>query len=231
MMTAEVKKKSSVWLDDLSEGLWKRTPPLMMALGLCPALAVTTAAVYGLAMGLSTTAVLVGSTVLISLFRRWIPKQSRIPIYTVAVATLVTMADFLLQGFLPAIHEVLGLFIPLIVVNCIILGRIESFAANHPPGRALADGLGYGLGYTWALTLIGGVRELLGAGTFFGMRVMPEAFVPWSVMRMPAGAFWTMGAALGLITLWRQRGTRKRKAVPGVGYQGGASVRERGEPA
>ena len=131
-MAAEVRKKQNVLLEDLSEGLWKRTPPLFTALGLCPSLAVTTGAVYGLAMGLSTTAVLVGSTVLISAFRRWIPRQSRIPIYTVAVATLVTMVDLLLQGFLPEIHGVLGLFIPLIVVNCIILGRIESFARQSP---------------------------------------------------------------------------------------------------
>lgn len=230
-MAAEVRKKQNVLLEDLSEGLWKRTPPLFTALGLCPALAVTTGAVYGLAMGLSTTAVLVGSTVLISAFRRWIPRQSRIPIYTVAVATLVTMIDLLLQGFLPEIHGVLGLFIPLIVVNCIILGRIESFAANHPPGRALMDGLGYGLGFTWALTLIGGIRELLGAGALFGVRVMPEAFVPWSVMRMPAGAFLTMGALFGVITLWRQRGTKARKTIPGVGYQGGPSSVEGGETA
>lgn len=220
-MAAEASRKQSLWLQDLSDGLWKRTPPLFTVLGMCPSLAVTTGAIYGLAMGLSTTAVLVGSTVLISIFRRWIPRQSRIPIYTVAVATLVTMVDLLLQGFLPEIHEVLGLFIPLIVVNCIILGRIEAFAAGHPPGRALFDGLGYGLGFTWALTLIGGIRELLGAGSLFGVRVMPAAFVPWSIMRMPPGAFLTMGALFGVITLWRQRGKMKRKTVPGIGYQGG----------
>lgn len=230
-MAGDVERKAGLWLEDLSEGLWKRTPPLFTALGMCPALAVTTAAVYGLAMGLSTTFVLLGSTALISIFRRAIPRQSRIPIYTVTVATLVTMVELVLEGFLPDIHRVLGLFIPLIIVNCIILGRIESFAANHPPGRTLADALGYGLGYTWALTVIGGVRELLGAGTLFGVRVMPEAFVPWSVMRTPAGAFWTMGAAVGLITLWRQRGSKKRTAVPGVGIEGGSGGGERGETA
>lgn len=230
-MAGQVERKSSVWLNDLSEGLWRRTPPLFTALGMCPSLAVTTTAVYGMAMGLSTTFVLVGSTVLISIFRRAISRQSRIPIYTVTVATLVTIAELVLKGFLPDIHRVLGLFIPLIVVNCIILGRIESFAAHHSPGRVLADSLGYGLGFTWALTLIGGVRELLGAGTLFGVRVMPEAFVPWSVMRMPAGAFWTMGILVGVITLWRQRGATRRVTVPGVGFQGMRDVGERGETA
>lgn len=231
MMASQVEKKPNVYLEDLSEGLWKRTPPLFTALGMCPSLAVTTAAVYGMAMGLSTTAVLVGSTVLISLFRRAIPRQTRIPIYTVAVATLVTITELVLKGFFPEIHRVLGLFIPLIVVNCIILGRIESFAAQHTPARALADSLGYGLGFTWALTLIGAIREILGAGTLFGLRVMPAAFVPWAIMRTPAGAFWTMGILVGVITLWRQRGATRRVTIPGVGLQRMREAAEGGETA
>lgn len=228
-----MKGRFSILVGDLSEGLWKKTPPLFTILGMCPSLAVTTAAVYGLAMGLSTTLVLVGSTVVISLFRNRIPRQTRIPIYAVAVATLVTVIELVLAGFLPGIHKVLGIFIPLIVVNCIILGRIESFAAQNPPDRSLADALGYGLGFTWALTLIGGLRELLGAGTVFGLKVMPAAFVPWSVMLTPAGAFWTMGAVVAVITLWRQRGASKeRRAGLRVGLDNGARpARERGETA
>jgi len=220
-----MKERFAVYVNDLSEGLWKKTPPLFTILGMCPSLAVTTAAVYGLAMGLSTTFVLVASTVIISLFRRYIPRQTRIPIFAVAVATFVTMIQFLLEGFLPDIHKVLGIFIPLIVVNCIILGRIEAFASQNTPGRSLADALGYGLGFTWALTVIGGVRELLGSGTVFGLQVTPAAFVPWSVMLTPAGAFWTMGALVGLITLWRQRGAGKeRRAEPlRVGLDHGAN--------
>lgn len=224
----------STYLGDISEGLWRRTPPLFTLLGLCPSLAVTTAAVYGLAMGLSTTFVLVGSTVLISLFRRNIPRQVRIPIYAVTVATLVTIIELVLMGFLPGIHRVLGLFIPLIVVNCIILGRIEAFAAQHTPGRSFADALGYGLGFTWALTLIGAIRELLGSGTLFGLSVVPAGFVPWTVMLTPAGAFWTMGALVAAITMWRQRGTsRQRQSVPlRVGLENGAApAGERGVTA
>ena len=229
-----MKGRLSVLIDDLSEGLWKKTPPLFTILGMCPSLAVTTTALYGLAMGLSTTFVLVGSTVIISLFRHMIPRQVRIPIYAVAVATLVTMIDMVLEGFLPGIHKVLGLFIALIVVNCVILGRIEAFASQNPPDRSFADALGYGLGFTWSLTLIGAVRELLGSGTVFGLRLTPAAFVPFSVMLTPAGAFWTMGALVALITLWRQRGAKKelrRGGLPvGVDY-GAGTAEERGETA
>ncbi len=224
----------SVLAGDLSEGLWKKTPPLFTILGMCPSLAVTTAAVYGLAMGLSTTFVLVGSAVIISLFRRLIPRQVRIPIYAVSVATLVTIIELVLMGFFPEIHRVLGLFIPLIVVNCVILGRIEAFAAHSPPDRSFADALGYGLGFTWALTLIGGIREVLGAGTLFGVQVTPAAFVPWGVMLTPAGAFWTMGALVGAITMWRQRGAAKQRWAGAlrVGLQNGARpAGERGETA
>lgn len=191
--------------NDLSEGLWHRTPPLFTALGMCPSLAVTTAAVYGLAMGLSTTFVLVLSTWLMSVFRNVIPRQVRIPVYTITVATLVTIADLVLGGFLPAVHRVLGIYVPLIMVNCIILGRIEAFGSKHTPLRAMTDGLGYGVGFTWALTLIGGIREILGAGTLFGFAVLPESFVPWSIMTTPPGAFFTMGLLVGLITWARNR--------------------------
>ena len=224
----------SVLANDLSEGLWRKTPPLFTILGMCPSLAVTTAAKNGLAMGLSTTFVLVGSTVIISIFRRMIPKQVRIPIYAVAVAALVTIIELLLMGFFPEMHRVLGLFIPLIVVNCIILGRIEAFAAQNPPDRSLADALGYGLGFTWVLTMIGGIREVLGAGTLFGVQVTPAGFVPWGVMLTPAGAFWTMGALVGVITLWRQRraGSERRVAPLRIGLQNGARpAGERGETA
>ena len=193
-MAAEVRKKPNVSLEDLSEGLWKRTPPLFTALGMCPALAVTTAAVYGLAMGLSTTVVLVGSTVLISALSPVIPRQTRIPIYTVAVATLVTMIELLLRRVSPGDPRVLGLFIPLIVVNCIILGRIEVLRRQSPARQGARGRPGLRSRLYVGVDADRRRPGTLGRRSSFGVRVMPEAFVPWSVMRTPAGAFWTMGA-------------------------------------
>lgn len=206
-----------VLFQDAAEGLWRKTPPLFSALGMCPALAVTTGAVYGLTMGLATAFVLVGGAVVISALRRFIPHEVRIPIYTIAVATLVTVADLVLAGWMPAIHRILGVFVPLIIVNCIILGRIEAFTSRHSPMRALADAAGYGMGFTWALTLVGAIREVLGAGTLFGVAVMPEGFVPLAIMRTPPGAFLTMGFLVAALTALSRRRTeeqRERRPLP-----------------
>lgn len=214
---------------------FRQAPPLRLLLGLCPSLAVTTAMENGFWMGLAVIFVLACSELIISLLRKAIPDRVRIPVYIVIVAAFTTIVDMAMKAYLAQMHAILGIYIPLIVVNCIILGRIEAFAAEHPPGRSLADALGYGLGFTWTLTLIGAIRELLGAGTVFGLSVMPAGFVPWRVMLTPAGAFWTMGMLVGVITLWRQRGAvKKAQAGPlRVGLYNGAlrRARERRETA
>ena len=158
-------------------GLVKENPTFVLALGMCPTLAVTTSAVNGLGMGLTTTAVLVLSNAIISLLRHIIPNRVRIPAFIVIVASFVTMVELLLEGFIPSLYSALGLYIPLIVVNCIILGRAESFASKNPVIPSIFDGLGMGLGFTVALTAIGAVRELLGAGEFFGIPVIGAFFV------------------------------------------------------
>ncbi len=156
-------------------GLIKENPTFVMMLGMCPTLAVTTSAINGVGMGLSTTVVLVLSNILISVLRKIIPDSVRMPAFIVVVASFVTIVQFLLQGFVPSLYDALGLYIPLIVVNCIILGRAESYASKNPILPSLFDGLGMGLGFTFGLTCIGIVRELLGAGQLFGQQIMPLA--------------------------------------------------------
>ncbi|HHT27765.1 MAG TPA: electron transport complex subunit E [Firmicutes bacterium] len=195
---------------DFMEGFAEQTPPFFTAMGLCPALAVTTGVLFGFTMGLAVIFVLVGSNIVISLLRKWVPHEVRIPVYTVIIATLVTIADLVLAGTVPAIHKTLGLFIPLIVVNCIILGRAEAFASKNNVLRSTVDGLGYGLGFTWALIVISAIRELLGAGTLADIRILPEGFVPWQIMLTPPGAFITMGFITALITLGRNRAAAKK---------------------
>ncbi|MFH0860198.1 MAG: electron transport complex subunit E [Candidatus Altiarchaeota archaeon] len=178
---------------DLIRGLWEENPTFVLMLGLCPTLAVTTSVVNGFAMGVATTFVLVSSGLVISSIRRFIPNEMRIPCYIVIVATFVTIADMFLAAYYVDIHKVLGLYIPLIVVNCIILGRIEAFASKNPVTNSLADAIGIGLGYMWALMLVGSVREILGAGTFLGFDVSSGIFNPAAAFIMPAGAFLTIG--------------------------------------
>ena len=156
------------YLERLYNGLIKENPTLVLMLGMCPTLAVSTAAINGVGMGLSTTAVLILSNFVISVLRRVIPNEVRLPAYIVIVASLVTVTELLIEAYLPSIYEALGIYIPLIVVNCIILGRAEAYANKNTPGLAVMDGIGMGLGFTVALTLAGLVRELLGAGTAFG---------------------------------------------------------------
>jgi electron transport complex protein RnfE len=166
---------------------------------MCPALAVTTMAINGVAMGLAATAVLVGSNLVISLLRRFIPEQVRIPVFIVVIASFVTIIDLVMAGYFYELHKVLGLFIPLIVVNCIILGRAEAFASKNTVLLSLADGLGMGLGFTLALVILGSVRELLGNGTIFGFTVLSWGFQPALVMLLPPGAFLALGLLLGLM--------------------------------
>ena len=177
------------YVERLYNGIWKENPIFVQMLGLCPTLAVTTSAINGVGMGLSSTAVLVCANLLISALRHLIPDRVRLPGEIVVVASLVTIVDMLMEGFLPSLYSALGIYIPLIVVNCIILGRAEAYAGKHGPIPSLFDGIGMGLGFTVGLTLIGMFRELIGAGTLFGIQVMPSAYEPVNIFIMAPGAF------------------------------------------
>ena len=177
------------YLERLYNGLIKENPTLILMLGMCPTLAVSTRAMNGIGMGLSTTAVLILSNLVISLLRKVIADQVRLPSYIVIVASLVTVTELLIEAYLPSVYDALGIYIPLIVVNCIILGRAEAYANKHTPGLSVMDGLGMGLGFTVALTLAGLLREFLGNGSAFGYRVLPESVEPIGIFVQPPGAF------------------------------------------
>ena len=176
-------------VERLYNGIVKENPTFVMMLGMCPTLAVTTSAVNGIGMGLSTTVVLVLSNMLISMLRKIIPDSVRMPAFIVIVASFVTMVEFLLKAYVQPLYVALGLYIPLIVVNCIILGRAESYASKNPVLPSVFDGIGMGLGFTVGLTCIGIVRELIGAGAVFGIRVMPSFYEPVTIFILAPGAF------------------------------------------
>ncbi len=173
-------------------GIIKENPTFVLFLGMCPTLAVTTSAFNALGMGLSTMIVLIFSNIFISLLRNFIPDKVRIAAYVVVIASFVTVIEMLLKAYAPAISNALGIYIPLIVVNCIILGRAEAFATKNKPFLSAIDGLGMGFGFTCALFLIGTVREILGAGTFLGFSLFGESFMPMTIMILPPGAFLTL---------------------------------------
>ena len=180
-------------------GIIDENPTFRMVLGTCPTLAITTAVSNGIGMGLATTAVLVCSNLFISLLRKVIPDEIRIPAFIVVIATFVTIVQLVIKAFLPALDAALGMFIPLIVVNCIIFGRAEAFAFKNKPLAAVADGLGMGIGFTFAITLICAVRELFGAGTLLGMQVMPASYMPMDLLIKPAGGFIVFGLMMALM--------------------------------
>lgn len=188
-------------LKDFLRGLWDENPTFRLLIGLCPTLGVTTSAINGMSMALATTLVLVVSSILISSVKKIIPGKVRIPAYIIIIATFVTIIDLVMQAYLPDIHATLGVFIPLIVVNCIILGRAEAYASKMPVIWAGFDALGMGIGFTWALTLLGGIRELLGTGSVFGVAILPESFSVLGIMTSPPGAFLTLGFLLALMNL------------------------------
>ncbi len=190
----------SLW-KDFSKGLWKDIAPFRIVLGLCPTLAVTTGADNGLAMGLATTFVLMCSNALISALRKLIPKRVRIASYIVIVAGFVVMVELIMQAYFYPFYLILGIFIPLIVVNCIILGRAEAFASKRPISNSIADGLGIGLGFTLSLIALGAFREILGNGTFFGYTVFGPGFSPFTFMVRPPGAFVSLGLFLGIMNI------------------------------
>lgn len=190
-------------LKHMTNGLITENPTFVQLLGMCPTLATTTAALNGMSMGLATTVVLIGSNAAISALRKVIPDKIRIPAFVVVIATFVTIIEMLMHAYIPALYKQLGLFIPLIVVNCIILARAEAFAFNHNVLDSTFDGLGMGLGFTVALTILGSIREILGAGSIFGISLFGEAFKPALMIIMPPGAFIALGlliAAVNIIT-------------------------------
>ncbi len=189
----------------LVRGLWEDNPVFRLLIGLCPALAVTTAATYGMAMGLATSFVLICSSTIVSLLKNVIPRKVRIPSYIIIIATFVTIVDLVMDAFLPDLHSVLGLFIPLIVVNCLVLGRSEAFASKNTTMASIVDAIGMGIGFTWALTLLGAVREVFGMGTVFGLSVVWDGFVPWTIMSLPPGAFISLGVLVGLLNVIGRR--------------------------
>lgn len=192
-----------------SKGLLEENPALRQMLGLCPTLAVTTAVTNGLGMGMATTFVLVCSGVVVSLLRRVIPQTVRIPAFITIIASFVTLVMMLVKAYLPALDEALGIYLPLIVVNCIVLGRAEMFASKHGPLQAAADGAGMGLGFTISLTLMSAIREVLGAGTFLGVRVLPPFLEPMIIMVMPAGGFAVLGLLIAA-SVWMEEHPRHR---------------------
>jgi Na+-translocating ferredoxin:NAD+ oxidoreductase subunit E len=189
---------------EFTKGLWGENPNLRQLLGMCPTLAVSTSVINGIGMGVAATFVLVCSSVMISLIRKLVPGQVRIATYIVVIATFVTLVDLSMKAWVPALSASLGAFIPLIVVNCIILGRAEAFASKNGPWRSTIDALGMGAGFTATLLVLGAVRELLGAGQLMGRTVLP-GFEPWIVMIMPAGAFLVLGLMLGTVNLINHR--------------------------
>jgi electron transport complex protein RnfE len=198
--------------DEFLEGLWKQNPVFVMVLGMCPALAVTVSAVNGLSMGLATTFVLVASCGLVSTMRRLVPKEVRIATYIVIIATFVTAVDYAIQAISLALYDALGAFIQLIVVNCIILGRAEAHASRNPPVAAMVNAAGMGAGFTLGLVLLGAVREILGAGTFFGFPLFGPGFQPWVIMLLPPGGFFVLGGWLLVFAWWARRRERQEAA-------------------
>lgn len=210
-MMKERKSLGSIFLN----GVITENPTFRLVLGTCPTLAVTTSAINGIGMGAAATFVLIGSNVVISMLRKFIPSNVRIPAFIVIICTFVTMVQLFMQAYLPSLYESLGIFIPLIVVNCIILARAEAFASKNPVLASAVDGLGMGVGFTLALTLIGMIRELIGSGTLFGFRIMGAAYEPMLLFVLASGGFLTFGILLGVINLLTARFQKDKRAEGG----------------
>lgn len=219
--------KADTPAERLCNGLVKENPTFVLMLGMCPTLAVTTSALNGLGMGLTTTAVLMMSNLMISCLRRVIPSRVRIPAFIVIIASFVTVAQLLLEAYIPSLNKALGVYIPLIVVNCIILGRAESYAYSHPPVASFFDGLGMGLGFSFALTCIGAVREILGSGALFQYELLPENYVPVRIFGMAPGAFFVLAGLTAAQNALRARRSGKKAARK----QGGAAAEGESLPA
>ena len=207
--------KQSNW-KVLLNGIIKENPVLILVLGTCPTLALTSLAVNAVGMGIAATLVLLCSNMAISLLKNIIPDKVRIPCYIVLIAGFVTIVGFLVQAYAPSIYDALGLYLPLIVVNCIILGRAEMFANKNTVLASACDAIGMGLGFTLALLVMGSIREILGAGTWFGIQIIPESVTPMSIMTQPPGGFFVFGVLIALVNFILARKGKKRK-VSGCG--------------
>jgi len=199
-----------MYLKEFTKGIFQRNPVFVLLLGLCPTLAVSTSVENAMGMGAASTFVLVFSNLFVSLIKNFIPRKIRIPCFIVVIATFVTMVELFLEAYLPDLNASLGLFVPLIVVNCIILGRAEAFASRNPVSLSVADGLGMGVGFTLSLMLLGAIREVLGSNALFGYELIP-GFRPAMIMILPPGAFLTIGLLLGLFALIRSRREMREK--------------------
>ena len=201
-------------VERLYNGIIKENPTFVLMLGMCPTLAITTSATNGIGMGLTTTVILAASNLMISLLRNFIPDRVRMPAFIVVVASFVTVVQLLLQGFIPSLYDSLGIYIPLIVVNCIILGRAEAYASKNKPIASLFDGIGMGLGFTLSITCIGAVREILAAGSIFGFRIMPDSYVTINIFGLAPGAFFVLAALTAL-----QNYIKNKRKLAGKDYE------------
>jgi electron transport complex protein RnfE len=207
-------QQKPITADTFLRGIWQENPVFVMLLGLCPTLAVTNSAFNAIGMGLATTFVLIGSSALVSLLRNVIPKQVRIASYIVIIATFVTIADYLIHAFSLALYHALGAFLQLIVVNCIVLGRAESFASKHRVTKSIVNAMGIGAGFTFALLCLGTVREILGSGTLLGVSLFGDWFQPWVVMLLPPGGFFVTSLWLVLFAWLKERkATKEQEAL------------------
>jgi electron transport complex protein RnfE len=193
------------FLSEITKGFIKENPMFVLVLGTCPTLAVSTSVINALGMGAAVTFVVILSNMIISLIKNIVPSSIRIPIYIVVIAAFVSVVDMTMAAFLPDLHKALGIFIPLIVVNCIILGRAEAFASKNNIIYSMADGLGMGLGATLALTIVATIREILGSGTWLGIRVMPNSYEPMLVAILAPGAFFTLGFLMSLMNRLKEK--------------------------
>jgi electron transport complex protein RnfE len=203
----------SLW-HEFKKGIIDENPIFRIVLGMCPTLAITTAAINGVSMGLATSFVLICSNLFISALRKIVPDNVRIPVYVVVIATFVTITDYVMHAYVPALHAALGIYIPLIVVNCIILGRAEAFAGSNPVVPSIVDGIGMGVGFTFSLIAISSVREIIGAGTIFGFHLFGPNYQPAIMMILPPGGFITMGSLLAIFNYFETR-SKTRKVANG----------------
>jgi electron transport complex protein RnfE len=205
-------------IKEFKKGVILENPTFGLVLGLCPTLAVSTSVVNAIGMGVAATFVLLGSNIIISLVRKLIPDQIRIPCFIVIIATFVTIIELIMKAYFPALNEALGIYVPLIVVNCIVLGRAEAFACKNTVGKSIFDALGMGVGFTLALIIIAAIREVLGAGQIFGFNLI-KGFQPVSVIIMPAGALLTMGLLISFVNYWHIK-KKTQKEITKVGCDG-----------
>lgn len=211
------------FVERLYNGIIKENTTFVQVIAMCPTLAVTTSAKNGIGMGLAATAVLIASNAVISALRKFIPSKIRIPAYIVIIASFVTIIEFILKGFIPGLYKSLGIFIPLIVVNCVILGRAEAYASQNAVPESIYDGLGIGLGFTASLTLLGIIRELFGVGTVFGYQIMPQIYQPATIMILAPGGFFTLGILNAILNHYKIKKGRRLNETAGCSHCSGCN--------